>query len=141
MGQLKLLAGLMFIALFSIAIVGYVINFAVDNDSAVSLENEDGFNTFTTEIKTEVINLKNTVNSSSSAISEADISDASGTIGRPAIFETMGTFPKIISSIARLVKKYIGENPIVTYAFTLLSIFIAISVVLYFWKTFKGNPD
>lgn len=141
MGQLKLLASLMMIALFSMAIVGYVINYSNDNDAIVNLGDEDDFSTFTTEIQSEVIDLKDEVNSSSEAISDADISDASGTIGRPAIFETMGTFPSIVKSIFNLSTKYLGDNPIITYAFTLVSIFIAISIVLYFWKTFKGNPD
>jgi len=141
MGQLKLIATLMFIALFSMAIVGYAINFAGDNNAVISLDNEDGFDTFTSEVQTDIIDLKNEVNSSSKAISEADIGDASGTINRPAIFETMGDFPKVLNLIINLVKQQFGNNPIITFAFTLLSIFIGISVVLYFWKTFKGSPD
>lgn len=141
MGQLKLLYSLMLITIFSMGIVGYAIHYADDNNAAVKLNNESGFESFVADTQSEVINLKNNVNDSSKAISESDISDASGTIGRPAIFEVIGSFKNILVSISNLTKKYIGANPIINYSLTLISIFIAISIALYFWKTFKGDPE
>ena len=54
MGQIKLITTLVLIGLFSIAIIGYAVNFASDNSSPIDISDDPDFSSLNTNISSDL---------------------------------------------------------------------------------------
>ena len=144
MGQIKFAVSIVLIALFTIAVVGYAINFGNENDSAVKLSDDSTMNTLTSNMKSHLDVGIEDLNSSSQGFFTSIISSGDETT------ETGSSFKLGFSNMAKSVKavfetinqKLLGGNSYLGYFITALGGILAFIGLVYIWKTWKGgNPD
>jgi len=143
MGQIKLTTNIIMVALFSLAILVFAINFASDNNSEVSLADDSDFVSIKDNLISEVGSFKDSVNSSSSSFMTTTLEqgDQSGSTGGQfkvslsnlkdiAVFTAKGSFEKIF-----------GQDTSFGIFFATLSAILIFIAALYAWKSWRGNPD
>jgi len=144
MGEIKFIGALLLIVVFAIAVVGYTINFADDNNAVISLEDDSEFSSLDTTLDTGVTSFSSDSNSSSKAFAESTIASGDETtvtggqfkVGFGSLFTAVkGTFTTIRSKI-------FGGSTALGIFLTALSGFLVYMGFRYVWKTWKGgNPD
>lgn len=146
-GQIKFIAGLLMIIIFTIAIVSYVIDFGSDNDVAITLSDDPEISTFSSNLKKNVTVLRKDINSSSSALFKSTIESGDETTTTGGQFKgSVLSAPKMVYSIIKIINQKIfgGESGTSKFGivFTALTAFLAFVFILYLWKTWVGkNPD
>jgi len=144
MGSIKFFTSIVMVALFSLAIVIYGINFAEDNGSAISLSNDSYYSTYENQISYNLTNLDlQTENSSNTFMATTqDQGDQSASSG--------GQFKGGISATLRLMytildnsyKKIFGEDSSGFGIFlTAITSILGFMAIAYAWKYWKGSPD
>ena len=147
MGEIKFFTSLVLILLFTIAVVGYAINFAQDNDSAVSIEDDEMMSGISDTLELGLDDVSTAINQSSEGffISEEEVSGDADIVTKTGGQFKLGLFPmiKTIGEIFNVIKiKIFGGNPLLAIFLTALSFVLTYVGIRYIWKTWKGgNPD
>jgi len=148
MGQKNLIVSLVFISIFTIAIVSFAINFASDNsNTAISLGDDSDFSALDTSLKSNVATMVVSQNGSLTSFAESEavgtdqVSTSGGLLKSAFGLSTLVTSLKTI--IGTIQNKIFGGKGggfgAVTNLFVLLFGFI---FVIYAYKTWWGkNPD
>ena len=144
MGQAKFIVSLVMISLFTIAILSYSIGFANDNDSAISLEEDEELNNLNTNLLTTSQADYLDYNSSEKAFRTNVIESGDNNLLVGGTLTDIGTTPrKSFNYILGAVKIKIFGND-VRFG-VILNAFMGIIIILglmFAWKTIKGgNPD
>ena len=144
MGQSKFIISLVMISLFAIAILSYSIGFANDNNSAISLEDDEELNTLNTNLLATSQEDYLDYNSSEKAFRSNVIASGDNNLLVGGTLTDAGTTPrKSLNYILGAVRIKIFGND-VRFG-VILNTFMGVIIILgimYAWKTIKGgNPD
>ena len=147
MGQIKYITAFFMIAIFSVAVISYMVGFANDNNAEINIGDDPDFMTYSTLANTTMAEdyyLK--VNSTSQAYQDSEIDLDSETTNTGAVFkdggfnETYHLFKGLISLANN--KVFGGEGSPFAFVLTAFVGFLLIIFVLLSWKTWKGgNPE
>lgn len=140
--QISLVVSLVMIALFSIAIISFTIDFASDNNSAVSLIDDPEYSSLTSNTRTNLSTFKDDAQDTYSSIVSTTVEPGSDVVRSAGSFSvTWSNVFGVTFNIMRVAyKKIFGESEnfgIFITSFLALIVFIA---GLYIIKTWRGNP-
>lgn len=146
MGQIKFIGSLMMAALFSIMILGYAINFGVDNNVAVDISNDASIVKSNINLISNVSNFRSQANSSVDSFYKATIKPGDETTESGGYFKSITSMFSALKNILSIGEDTLGDsqNKIspVGISLTVLGAFLSIVSMLYIWKTWAGkNPD
>lgn len=144
MGQIKLSIALVFIALFTVAILSFAVNFATDNNSAISISDDP-----------ELVGLKQKTNANISAVSDTGAENTYKSIVDTTISPDAGTAQSagpfaitgfsLVSTITSIMKtgyiRIFGTGAGFSVFLTALTGFILFMMGLYIYQTLRGSPD
>lgn len=144
MGEIKFVVGIVMFALFTIAILGYAINFGIDNDTALNINQDAQFNTLNTRIEGNLSNFRTDADSGSISLMTSKIESGGDNMETGQAFK-VGIVPSFntVKSIMIIIKDKLfgGDSGFGIFLTALGSIFVYIAG-RYIWKTWKGgNPD
>jgi len=142
--QITLTMSFVFIALFSVAIFGFAINFADDNDvpANLSIDYDPEIQSFYADTGTNLSTLKANSEGTYSSIIDTTVepgSDVAQSTGPFAISvgETIGIGKNVITLP---YKKIFGEGANFGIFFTIFGAVILFLFALFLYKTLRGNP-
>ena len=143
MGQIKFVASILFIAVFTIAIFSYVSQYATDNGAGINLGDDSAFATMNSSLQEEMSVFVTDINDSSGGFTQSTTEVGSDTLKSPSVFQSLQFSVDSISSILELIRmKVFGGNPAFYVVLTTISAFLVLVAFMYIWKTFKGgDPD
>ena len=142
MGQAKFLIALAFIAVFSLAVTGYVINFANDNNVAIDMGGDSDIIVLNSTTQGNLTTLKSESSDSSSAFFKATESDQTEKTPGQFKFGFFEGIALVTSAITLGFKKIFGSGTIFGIVITTFTAVIGLLAAMYIWKTLKGgNPD
>lgn len=140
--QITLTVSIVFIALFSVAIIGFAIGFANDNSSSVSIVDDPELSSFYTNTQDNLSTFKSDSEGTYSSILETTVepgSDVAQSTGPFAI--TPGNIIGVAKNIIYLpYKKIFGSGSGFGIFFTAFAGFLVFIFGLLLYKTLKGNP-
>jgi len=140
--QITLTISLIMIALFSVAIIGFSIGFATDNDSAINIADDSEISSFNTNTRANLSTFKSGGESTYSSILETTIepgSDVAQSTGSFAI--TPKNLLGVVTNIIYLpYKKIFGSGSGFGIFFTVFIGFLVFVIGLLIYKTLRGNP-
>ncbi len=144
MGQIKFVTNIALATLFAIAMITYAINFGIDNDSPINIQNDTTFTKNLNSSKTQIgTNYYESVRSSDSAFFNASV-DEGGEITRTGgEFKVVAANPVTAASdVAEISFKKIfgGGEDFAIFFWTFIGI-LSFATIAYVWKTWRGNPD
>ena len=131
------------VMLFSIAIIGFAIGFANDNDSAISISSDpDAVSVYNLQ-KGNVSNFRENSETTYTSLLNSTIEPGSETIPSPAPFSlTGGDLINGLTNIITLpIKTIFGgwDSPFAIF-FTAITAVLGIMLIFFVWKAFRGNP-
>lgn len=145
MGQLKLILSFVFIALFSISIIGYAVNFAIDNevDSNMRLQSDPEMNVLRGNIDTNLDSYKGSSEETYQSLTESAVTTGetleSGGMISLTVTDLIGVSYNIID--VGFVKIFGQGGNFAIYG-TVFMATILMMFAMYFLKTWLGrNPD
>ena len=145
MGSIKYLVNITFIALFSIAVIMYAVNFGLDNGNTINLANESEFSTINNNQVENIRDMQSDADGGIvSILSSSRVTDEKGTeynSGEPFKIGLFTGWNMINNSIDSAFSKIFGDDENFGIIFTALASLMVLIGVLYAWKTFKGSPD
>ena len=143
MGQVKFVASILFVAVFTIAVVTYVTTYAVENNANINIADDPNFTAINSSLQGQMVVFRGDINSSSAGFTPSVTEIASDTFKSPTIFENLRFSRDAINSILTLFKdKIFGGNPAFLIIISVISSYLVFLAVSYIWKTFKGgDPD
>lgn len=144
MGQINFITSLVLVGLFSIAIVTFAINFAIDNGSLVNIANDPDFAKFKTGVSENLTIFYSDINTSSESMYKSTIStQTESTEGGTSFKVGPGTSLALASSIVTLsFQKIFGSDTGFGIFLTALIAVLGFISIMYIWKTWKGgSPD
>lgn len=141
MGQIKFIGSLLMVAIFSLSIMIFAMNFASDNDSTVSLADVNGFSAAINQTQdnlsqwhTEVINSSESFYESQ--ISEGDTATSGGMFKLGPSTVLTATLTLMTAAFNAVFSNEFG------WVFTAVAGFLGFVLVLLIWKTWGGrNPE
>jgi len=143
MGSIKFTISMIMIALFSIAIITFAINFASDNNAAITIDDDSSYSSLDSGMQSDV-------NEFYSGSSTAFDSFQSSTVQSQTESSEGGTQFKVtpttaLSMSSRAIttgwNKIFGSDSEFSVIFTALIAIFGFVIALYAWKAWKGNPD
>ena len=139
---ISMITSLTMVILFTVAIIGFSVSFANDNDSAVRIDDDSGINSLKTSSDNSMRVFSNETEESYSSIVDTTLETGSDVIKSPAVFtltwkNLLSTFSNIIGVIFIVV---FGGNPAFAIFVTALLGILAIMFTLYIIKAWRGNP-
>lgn len=146
MGEIKFVGSLLLIALFVMAIVGYVVNFQNDNSAVVLLTDEQSMGGLQTSLEENLTLMGYDVNQASIGFMNStadeqgtDVTTKTGGQFKLGMKSVLDTF----SSIRNVINQNIfGGKKGLIFFMTMLGVFMTYVAIRYVWKTWKGgNPD
>ena len=140
--QITLTMSLVFIALFAIAIFGFCIGFANDNDAVMSIADDADISDFSSDTGTDLSNVKDNAEGTYASIIDTTVepgSDVAQSAGPFAVTvsETVGIGKNIIKLP---YQKIFGSGANFGIFFTIFGAVILFLFGLYLYKTLRGNP-
>ena len=144
MGEIKFVGALIMISLFAIALVGYAIGFANDNDAPINLNTDTAYNDFNTNAQGNLSSFRTESNASANAFGQTNIEGTDSTTVTGGEFKVgMGSLLLGMGSVVTLMKgKLFGNSPAFSIVLTALVAFLGYMFVRFVWKTWKGgNPE
>jgi len=140
--QITLTVSLVMIALFSIAIIGFAINFGIDNDSSIIITDDAEFSDSYTDMGANLSTFKSDAEGTYSSILDTTIEPGSD------VAQSTGPFaitPTNIIGVAKNIiylpyKKIFGSGKGFGIFFTALIAFLVLIFGLLIYKTLRGNP-
>jgi len=144
MGQIKFMTSIVLIALFSIAIITFAINFAVDNDSRINIQNDSNFVGIRTQVSSNATQFYTDVKTSSDALQNSTVSSQiEATEGGTSFKVGPGTALAMAFSVLTggFTEIFGAGNEFEVFLTALISVLGLISF-MYIYKTWAGrNPD
>ena len=143
MGQINLLISLTLIALFSIALISFAVNFAYDNDTVVNLEDDADFQDINSGMKSDVQQFYQDSNVSGEAMYQSTVNtQTDSTEGGTAFKVGTGSALSMVSrAVWRGYTKIFGSDSGFGIFITALFGIIGFMAFLYIWKSWRGQPD
>ena len=144
MGEIKFIGSLVLISLFAIAVIGYSVGFANDNNSNINLADDPQFSSMSSGLKNNITDFKTDTADSSEVFFKSTVGVAQETTVTGGDFKLglgslMASFGVISSAINTNI---FGGSAVFGIVLTALSSFLVYSGFRYIWKTWKGgNPD
>jgi len=140
--QITLTMSLVFIALFTIAIFGFAIGFATDNDAAISITQDPDVNSFRTDITGNASGFATDSQGTYNSILDTTIEPGSD------VAQSTGPFAVSISNLISVGKNVIslprkaifGDGGGFAIFFTTFAAVIVFLFALFLYKTLRGNP-
>ena len=143
MGQIKLIGSFLFIALFSIAVIAYATNFGNDNDAPVNINQDSRINA--SGLRSDVTSFKVNTSSTSTAFKDLTIAPGDETAAGGGVFKsitgTIGSVWVVLDMGKDVLFGGDEEDSPFGILFTAFSAFLVMLLVLYAWKSWRGNPD
>jgi hypothetical protein len=143
MGQIQLTIALVMIGLFSVALIGFGVNFAADNDAAISLSDDPEISNLDTNIQGNLSSFRSGSESTYQSIVESSIDEGETT---PSGGQFAITPVNAISTVSNILKtgylKIFGTGSGFGIFITAFLGLIGFIMGLYLWKTWAGrNPE
>jgi len=140
--QITLTTSLILIALFSIAIMGFAIGFANDNDAVMSISDDEDINSLYEDTRTDVSTTKSDSEGTYASIIDTTVEPGSD------VAQSAGPFAVSVSNIVGVgkniifvpYKKIFGSGEGFGIFFTTFGAVILFLFGLYLYKTLRGNP-
>ena len=141
MGQLQVIMALVFIGLFSIALLTFATNFAIDNDASVNILDDPELSTLNTQLTGNVSAFSSDAEDQYSSIVETQLEgDVAPSVGPFAITPTNSK--NVVESILRVgYSKVFGTEEGADIFFTTFIAMIVFMLGLFIYKTLRGIPD
>ncbi len=143
MGQIQLTTSLILIGLFTVAIIGFTVNFALDNNSPVDISNDPELSSLNSQTKGNLSQFGSGAESSYKSIIETTIEPGGQS------FQSSGPFSitpinalGVVKNIMKTgyMKIFGGGKGFGLFLTALISILIFM-LGLYVYKTLRGFPD
>jgi hypothetical protein len=144
MGQIGLTISITAIVLFTIALLGFSINFANDNDAPISIANDEVMGNLYSDAKTNISQIDEDSNSTYTSIVKSTVEGGSSTFKSAGALEI--TFSNLLPSFynvlrASYIRIFGADSDFGVFLLAFISL-IGIIAILYILKTFLGgNPD
>ena len=140
--QITTTVSIVMVILFSIAIIGFSIGFATDNDAVMSIADDAELSSFNTDARTDMITFKTDANDTYQSIIETTVEPGSNVVQSSAPFAlTVGNFVGVFKNVVMLpYKKIFGSGDGFGIFFTTFLAFLVFIIGLLIYKTWKGNP-
>ena len=141
--QTELTISITMIVLFSVAIIGFSIGFAIDNKADMSVADDPSVLSVYTTQKNSMTQLKQDTEDTHQSILDTTVEPGSDVVPSAAPFAiTISGLTRALKNIITLPVKYIfgGYGSPFGIFFTTLIAVIALLFILYLIKTWKGNP-
>jgi len=140
--QITLTMSLVFIALFTVAIFGFAIGFANDNDAVMSISDDTEISDFYSDAGTDLSDFKDDSEGTYASIIDTTVepgSDVAQSAGPFAVSvsETVGIGKNIIKLP---YQKIFGSGSGFGIFFTIFGAIIVFLFGLFLYKTLRGNP-
>ncbi len=141
MGQIKLITTLILIGLFSIAIIGYAINFAKDNNSPIDISQDPDFSSFNSQIKSNISGFQSGSSGTYQSLLKTTINGQVAPSTAPFSI-TSGNALSVAKNVMKIsYEKIFGNDSGFNIFLTTFIALIALMIGLYIYKTLRGNPD
>lgn len=140
--QITLTMSLVFIALFSLAIFGFAIGFANDNDAVMSISDDPEVSSFYSDTGGDLSDLKDDSEGTYESIIDTTVepgSDVAQSAG-PFAVSVPGAVDIGKNVIFLPYQKIFGSGAGFGIFFTIFGAIIVILFGLYLYKTLRGNP-
>lgn len=143
MGQIKFIGALLLFAVFSIAVVTFMITFAYENNASFNLDDEAGWNNTNNVVKENLSTYHINVINSSTSFYESEILEGE-------TVQTGGQFKLGPATALSATQNYakqgykaiFGNDPAFAIILTTLFSFLGFVLVMVIWKTWAGrNPE
>jgi len=140
--QITLTLSLIFITLFSISIFGFAIEFANDNNAAMSIVDDPELNEFYTNTRTNLSTYKSDAEGTYASIIDTTVEPGSD------VAQSTGPFAVSVSNVVGIgkniiyipYKKIFGSGEGFGIFFTIFGSIILMLFALLLYKTLRGNP-
>lgn len=143
MGQIQFIVSLMMVTLFIGALIGFGINIAEDNNSAMSLSDDTMLMDFNSTIKGNISSMKDTTEESYTSIVGSSVDQTDTIKSGGVIALTITNIVPVVNNILTLgYKKIFGSGNEFGIFLTGLITIIVFLGFMFFIKTWLGrNPD
>ena len=140
--QITTTVSIVMVILFSIAIIGFSIGFATDNDAVMSIADDTELSSFNTDTRTDMTTFQTDANDTYQSIIETTVEPGSDVVQSSAPFAlTVGNFVGVFKNVVMLpYKKIFGSGDGFGIFFTTFLAFLVFIIGLLIYKTWKGNP-
>ena len=140
--QITTTVSIVMVILFSIAIIGFSIGFATDNDAVMSIADDAELSSFNTDTRTDMTTFQTDANDTYQSIIETTVEPGSNVVQSSAPFAlTVGNFVGVFKNVVMLpYKKIFGSGDGFGIFFTTFLAFLVFIIGLLIYKTWKGNP-
>jgi len=140
--QITTTVSIVMVILFSIAIIGFSIGFATDNDAVMSIADDAELSSFNTDTRTDMTTFQTDANDTYQSIIETTVEPGSDVVQSSAPFAlTVGNFVGVFKNVVMLpYKKIFGSGDGFGIFFTTFLAFLVFVIGLLIYKTWKGNP-
>ena len=139
----SLTISLVMIVLFSIAIIGFAISFASDNDAVISIADDTDMNSFYTNSKANASTFNTEAETTYSSIINTSIEPGSDVLRTPGSFSvTAGNVKGTFDNILQLVYKNVfggDDGGFGIFIYTFIGIIVYL-FAMFLIKTWRGNP-
>lgn len=141
MGQIQTIISLVLIAAFAVAIIGYAVNFAIDNNAAVDISQDAQISQIYTGSDSNLSQFNSDANNTYSSILSTTIAPGSQTAQSAAPFAiTPASALGGVKGITNVIQNRIFGGKFGTFFIALISVIIFM-LALYLYKTLRGFPD
>ena len=143
MGQINYVLSIMFISLFTIAIIGFAVNFAIDNDAAIDIRDDPNITKLRTDTESSLLDMRAGTEGSYESIVESSV-DQGETLQSGGVFSITITsiFPVMYNILNVGFKKIFGGGSGFAIFLTAFISIMGFLGFMYFVKTWLGrNPD
>jgi hypothetical protein len=143
MSQIQWTISLVMIGLFTIAIIGFAINFAADNDSPVSLSDDPDISNLYDDSGENVVGFDTSSEDTYTSILNSSITESGSTTGGGQFALTATNTVGVVKNILKVgyTKIFGTSSGFGIFITTFLGLIVFITVLLI-WKTWAGRmPD
>lgn len=143
MGFIKYSISLIILALFTVSLITFAVNFGVDNNTNINLGDDDSYNKINTELKNNISDFYTETETASEAFAESTIStQTDGSEGGTQFKVTPWTSLAMAkSSIQAGWNRIFGKDSDFALILTSIIAILGFIMINYAWKAWKGNPD
>lgn len=142
-GQLGFVLSLVFIGLFTVAIIGFSVNFASDNNAAVSISDDSQITSLLTNTEGNYTELGEASQDTYTSIVDTTISPDSGSAQSIAPFTlTAGNTVGVVSNIVKVgyIKIFGSDSGFSIFLTTFIGM-IVVAFAYWGYKALRGIPD
>jgi hypothetical protein len=140
MGQLKLINSLVLVGLFTLAVIGFALNFAEDNDSVISIANDSDIMRLKTGVTGNVSSFSDKSNDTYYSIKGTEITTGDTS---PTASAFILTPVSAISTVKTILEvgyiKIFGSNKNFSIFITTFIALLTFAIALFVWQTWKGG--